>query len=92
MEFHPSTRNDPCVPTYSRFAGAPALIAMGDAIKRVRSANGIAQEDLALRCDMDRSYLGGIERGESNVTLLNLVKIADALGMRGSELLEHAGL
>jgi len=81
------------VPTYSRRnRGQSALIALGEAIKRVRIACGFSQEELALRVEIDRSYMGGIERGESNVTVLNLVKIAGALGMDASDLLSQAGL
>lgn len=81
------------MPTYSRRnRGQSALIALGEAIKRVRIACGFSQEELALRVEIDRSYMGGIERGESNVTVLNLVKIAGALGMDASDLLSQAGL
>jgi len=65
---------------------------VGEAIGCVRIANGVSQEELALRVEIDRSYMGGIERGESNVTILNLVKIAGAMGLTASELLEQAGL
>lgn len=92
MEFNPLSLNHWRVPTYSRFAKTPSLVAIGEAIRRMRNAQEVAQDELALRSGMDRSYLGGIERGESNVTLLNIVKIAEALGIRASELLDHAGL
>jgi len=91
--FYPSRGNHQRVPTYSRRnRGQSALIALGEAIKRVRIACGFSQEELALRVEIDRSYMGGIERGESNVTVLNLVKIAGALGMDASDLLAQAGL
>jgi transcriptional regulator with XRE-family HTH domain len=81
------------VPVYSsRYTKDSSLVAMGDAIRRARKALGIAQEELALRAELDRSYLGGVERGESNATLLNIVKISAALGMNPSQLLEQAGL
>ena len=81
------------MPVYSsKHSKHPALVALGDAIRRVRFAQGIAQEELALRCELDRSYVGGVERGESNVTVLNITKIASALDMNASELLEQAGL
>jgi transcriptional regulator with XRE-family HTH domain len=93
VAFYPSRGNDSWVPTYSRRnRGQSALIALGEAIKRVRIACGFSQEELALRVEIDRSYMGGIERGESNVTVLNLVKIAGALGMDASDLLSQAGL
>lgn len=81
------------MPTFSnRNRRQPALVALGEAIRRIRAAYGLSQEELALRVDIDRSYMGGIERGESNLTALNLLKIAGALDMTAAELLTHAGL
>ena len=73
-------------------AGDPALIALGEALRRTRLTLGMSQESLALLAGLDRSYLGGIERGEHNVAIINLIRIADALGMNASELLDGAGL
>lgn len=53
---------------------------LGAAIKRHRELLRLSQEDLADRAQMDRSYLGGIERGSRNPSVKNLQKIADALG------------
>lgn len=50
---------------------------------------GISQEEFARRCGMHRTYIGGIERGERNVSFANLVKISDALGERPSKLLQR---
>jgi len=47
---------------------------------------------LAHEIGLDRSYVGGIERGEHNLTLMNLLKIAERLGIEPSELLKHAEL
>lgn len=58
----------------------------GAAIRAVREEQGLSQEHLALEAGMDRAYLGGIERGERNPSLANVFKIADALGVRASEL------
>jgi len=52
---------------------------------------GLAQETLALETELDRSYLGGIERGEHNLALINLLKIAKALKTSPSALLNEAG-
>ncbi len=73
-----------------RYSGTPTLTAIGEAIRAARKANGISQEELALIAELDRSYLGGIERGEHNITVLNLVKVAFALGISGAELLQQA--
>ena len=61
-------------------------VAFGGAIRALRQERGISQEELALRSDMDRSYAGGVERGERNVALANIIKIAGALGISTDEL------
>ena len=75
-----------------QFAGDPVLVALGDAIRRARTGVGLSQEALAVDADLDRSYMGGIERGEHNLTIMNLTKITDALKMSPSSLLASAGL
>jgi transcriptional regulator with XRE-family HTH domain len=76
-------------PTHS---GAKELKAIGDAIRRLRLSTGMSQEALAYDCGIDRSYLGGIERGEHNVSLVNLLKISRSLELPPSRLLSEAGL
>lgn len=68
------------------------LKALGRAIRARREALEMSQEALADAAQMDRAHMGKIERGERNVTLLNLLKIAGSLGCRSSELLDGAGL
>jgi transcriptional regulator with XRE-family HTH domain len=46
----------------------------------------MSQEAVALKCGLDRSYLGQIERGESNVALINIHRIAEALEVEAGEL------
>jgi transcriptional regulator with XRE-family HTH domain len=75
-----------------QFAGDLVLVALGESIRRVRTGAGLSQEALAVDADLDRSYVGGIERGEHNLTVMNIVKIADALKLKPSTLLESAGL
>ena len=72
-------------------AGNPTLVALGDTIRRARIQLGMSQEALALNVGLDRSYMGGIERGEHNVAIMNLLKIANALGLKPSELLARSG-
>lgn len=67
-------------------------MALGEAIRRVRVRTEISQEGLALAAELDRSYVGGIERGEVNVALVNIVKLAAALGMSVEALMKEAGL
>ena len=73
-------------------AGAPALVAIGSVIRAERVARLISQETLAHNADVDRSYMGGIERGEHNMTVMNLLRIADQLQIDVSELMRRAGL
>lgn len=62
-------------------AGSPVLIALGQSIRQIRLKKGYSQEAVALASELDRSYFGGIERGEHNVAIVNLEKIATALGV-----------
>lgn len=64
----------------------PIKAVFGQRVRELRAAKGLSQEALALACDLDRTYIGGIERGERNVSLLNIQKIATALGVPLKEL------
>jgi transcriptional regulator with XRE-family HTH domain len=57
----------------------PLLLSVGGHVRSIRLAKGISQEDLAARAGLHRTYVGGVERGERNVSLINLAKIAAAL-------------
>jgi transcriptional regulator with XRE-family HTH domain len=74
------------------YAGDKVLVSLGDAIRQYRAKRGLSQEALAVDANLDRSYVGGIERGEHNLTVMNLRKISDALGAKMSDLLIGAGL
>jgi transcriptional regulator with XRE-family HTH domain len=65
---------------------------LGDAIRSERLKLGISQEELAFRCGLHRTYIGSIERGERNISLENIVKIAETCGIPASILLGNAGL
>lgn len=73
-------------------AGNPALVAIGQAIRELRTKIGLSQEALAHEAGVDRSYMGGIERGEHNMTIVNLLRISHCLRVSLSELLRHAGV
>lgn len=73
-------------------AGNPALVALGKAIRQRRRELGISQEGLALETGLDRSYVGGVERGEHNIAIINLLKISKSLGIPCGILLDLAGL
>ena len=66
----------------------PALIQLGENIRSLREQQGLSQEDLAEKADLDRTYIGGVERGERNLTILSALKVADALGICLSNLVE----
>lgn len=56
-------------------------------LKEIRSANGITQEKLAELSGLSRQYIGDVERGTRNISLMNIYKIATALKLTLSELL-----
>jgi transcriptional regulator with XRE-family HTH domain len=62
-------------------------LAFGARLREVRKQKGFSQEGLALACGLDRTYIGGVERGERNISLVNIQKIADAIGVSSSELM-----
>lgn len=80
------------MPNLSRNRQDPALIALGEAIRRIRLSKGISQERLALLAEVDRSYVGRVERGDNNVAVLTLARLSGALGISISELMQEAGL
>ena len=61
------------------------LLAIGRAVRQVRKNRGFSQEAFADLCGIDRSYMGCVERGESNLALVNIEKIVRALNMPLSE-------
>ena len=60
----------------------------GARLRQLRKSRKLSQEKVALLAGIDRSYLGGIERGENNVSLINIERIAQALGIEAAELLQ----
>jgi len=67
------------------------LVLLGASIRARRKALNMSQEALADHAGVDRSHMGKIERGERNVTMLNVAKLADALSCKPSDLLADAG-
>lgn len=63
------------------------LTAFGRKVRAIRKEKGLSQEALAALADIDRSYMGHIERGEKNITLTKIYQISDALGVSACELL-----
>lgn len=61
--------------------------AFGRRLAEVRRAAGLSQEALANETGMARSYLGGVERGKRNISLINICRLATALNLHPSELM-----
>ena len=57
------------------------MIAIGKNIRKSREAKGLSQEQLSALAGIDRTYIGSIERGERNVAVINLIRIASALNI-----------
>lgn len=62
----------------------PALVAFGAAVRRRRMDEGFSQEAFADACELDRSYMGGVERGERNLSLVNIMRVLKGLGVQPS--------
>ena len=62
-------------------------VRLGQSVRKRRHALCLSQEGLAGKADLHWTYIGGIERGERNVSLLNIVKVARALGVTPARLL-----
>ena len=58
----------------------------GRQVRGYRKAKDWSQEKLAAETGLDRTYIGGVERGQRNIALLNIHKIADALGIQVQKL------
>ena len=64
---------------------------VGRNVRRFRDELGVSQEELAFECELHRTYISGVERGVRNPTVVVLEKIARALKVPASRLLEDAG-
>jgi DNA-binding XRE family transcriptional regulator len=88
----PHRRRIERVPHLSPQRQDKALVALGDAIRSLRVSKSMSQEHLALLAGIDRSYFGRVERGDNNMAVLTLVKIARALDVTVTELMMTAAL
>lgn len=61
---------------------------LGDRIRTIRQGKGLSQEELAFKAGLDRTYVGSVERGERNISVLNLERIMRALGSTTAEALK----
>lgn len=61
---------------------------LGTRIKELRSQTGLSQEKFALKIEMDRTYFASVESGKRNISIINIKKISDGLGISLSKLFE----
>lgn len=64
------------------------IFIFGQRLVELRRAKGWSQERLALECGLARSYLGGVERGQRNISLKNIYRLADTLGLSPTVMME----
>lgn len=67
------------------------LTQLGLTIREKRLQKSLSQEELATKANLHRTYIGMVERAERNITVINLLKICQALGISMSELLRFQG-
>lgn len=90
MELSASTAD---VRAVARVSGSSdELVRLGQVIRAARKAISLTQEALADKSGIERAHMGKIERGERNVTMKNILRIAAALEIKASALLLEAGL
>jgi len=63
-------------------------VLFGQRLRAIRKEKGWSQERLALEAELDRSYVGGVEQGRRNISLINICKLAKTLNVKPSFLLE----
>ncbi|KEZ00394.1 XRE family transcriptional regulator [Sphingobium indicum] len=64
----------------------PDLVPLGEAVRQLRKARGLTQEDLSGLTELHRNHIGGIERGERNITIKTMLALARALDVQPAEL------
>lgn len=72
--------------------GKTELRALGRAIRAEREKLGVSQEDFAELCELHRTYIGQLERGEKNVSFSNVLRVAKAMHLKPSALLAKGGI
>jgi transcriptional regulator with XRE-family HTH domain len=65
------------------------LLSFGENLRKLRTAKGLSQEELAFQADFDRTYISLLERGKRNLSLVNICRLADTLQVDVNELLKN---
>jgi transcriptional regulator with XRE-family HTH domain len=63
-----------------------SLKRFGDRVRALRTRSGLSQEALAAKAGIHRTYMGGVERGERNICLKNIIRLAEALAVHPRDL------
>jgi len=74
---------------HTRSVREDVLVRFGRRVRELRLKRGLSQEALSFEADLDRSYIGQVERGERNISIENMAKLARALKVTLSELLRR---
>ncbi len=76
-----------CSPMGKRRLQSPLVRVVAQNLREARLNKELSQEELAEKADLHRTYIGSVERGERNISLLNIEKLAKALGVPAYDLL-----
>ncbi len=68
-------------------AASEIKMAVGRRVRKLRMRRGWSQEELGFESDLHRNYIGGVERGERNIGIVNIAKLAKVLGVKPRDLL-----
>ncbi|WP_164170598.1 helix-turn-helix domain-containing protein [Stenotrophomonas maltophilia] len=63
----------------------------GDVLRQTRTGVGLSQQELALRAELDRTYISLLERGKRQPSLVTLLALADAMAIDAAELVQSTG-
>ena len=80
---------EPCCHHVKRHSREDVLQRFGTTLRELRLDARLSQEELAAKAGLDRTYVGGVERGERNIALVNICRLAGALDVPSSKLLAN---
>lgn len=62
-------------------------VLFGEKVRNIRLELGYSQEELSFKAGLHRTYISSVERGERNISIVNIQKLADALGLKMRDLM-----